>query len=73
MDPTTYSTLDFFIGLAITLIASIANALGLNLTKLDHLRQESALVKSRDWTRGLWLLGLGLYVLSQESPRNTID
>lgn len=62
---SSYSTLDFFIGLLITLAASLANALGLNLTKLDHIREENKLVKSRDWTRPLWLLGLGLYILSQ--------
>ncbi|OJA07566.1 hypothetical protein AZE42_04430 [Rhizopogon vesiculosus] len=48
----------FIIGLAIILLASILNAAGLNLTKLDHVRT-SAIPKSarrRDWLRPLWLL-----------------
>lgn len=36
----TYTSLDFVIGLAITLGASTLQALGLNLTKLDHQRNE---------------------------------
>ena len=34
----SYTTADFFIGLAITLCASTLQAFGLNITKLDHLR-----------------------------------
>ncbi|KAH9914016.1 uncharacterized protein B0H18DRAFT_1046835 [Fomitopsis serialis] len=57
----------FIIGLAIILLASILNAAGLNLTKLDHVRT-SAIPKAqrrRDWLRPLWLLGMVLYILSQ--------
>lgn len=57
----------FIIGLAIILLASILNAAGLNLTKLDHVRT-SAIPKEqrrRDWLRPLWLLGMVLYILSQ--------
>ncbi|KIJ67914.1 hypothetical protein HYDPIDRAFT_148005 [Hydnomerulius pinastri MD-312] len=57
----------FIIGLAIILLASILNAAGLNLTKLDHVRT-SAIPKAarrRDWLRPLWLLGMILYILSQ--------
>ncbi|KAJ7593661.1 hypothetical protein C8J56DRAFT_924783 [Mycena floridula] len=57
----------FIIGLAIILMASILNAAGLNLTKLDHVRT-SAIPKAsrkRDWLRPLWLLGMLLYILSQ--------
>ncbi|KAJ4483354.1 hypothetical protein J3R30DRAFT_3698167 [Lentinula aciculospora] len=57
----------FIIGLAIVLLASILNAAGLNLTKLDHVRT-SAIPKAsrrRDWLRPLWLLGMVLYILSQ--------
>ncbi|KAF8493638.1 hypothetical protein JB92DRAFT_2998388 [Gautieria morchelliformis] len=57
----------FIIGLSIILGASLMNAGGLNLTKLDHSRQ-AALPKSsrrRDWLRPLWLLGMLLYILSQ--------
>ncbi|RDX48114.1 hypothetical protein OH76DRAFT_1353166 [Lentinus brumalis] len=57
----------FIIGLAIITLASILNAAGLNLTKLDHVRT-SAIPKSarrREWLRPLWLLGMILYILSQ--------
>jgi len=57
----------FIIGLAIVILASILNAGGLNLTKLDHVRT-SAIPKSarrKDWLRPLWLLGMVLYILSQ--------
>ncbi|KAG0706124.1 hypothetical protein DFH29DRAFT_903765 [Suillus ampliporus] len=57
----------FIIGLAIILLASILNAAGLNITKLDHVRT-STIPKSarrRDWLRPLWLLGMVLYILSQ--------
>ncbi|KAG1734729.1 uncharacterized protein EDB91DRAFT_1146559 [Suillus paluster] len=57
----------FIIGLAIILLASILNAAGLNITKLDHVRT-SIIPKSarrQDWLRPLWLLGMVLYILSQ--------
>jgi len=57
----------FIIGLAIILLASILNAAGLNLTKLDHVRT-MAIPKAdrrKDWLRPLWLLGMILYILSQ--------
>ncbi|KAI0743369.1 hypothetical protein C8Q80DRAFT_1257083 [Daedaleopsis nitida] len=57
----------FIIGLSIVTLASILNAAGLNLTKLDHVRT-SAIPKAarrRDWLRPLWLLGMILYILSQ--------
>ncbi|KAF8633435.1 hypothetical protein AX17_004605 [Amanita inopinata Kibby_2008] len=57
----------FIIGLAIILLASILNAAGLNLTKLDHVRTSTIPKASRkkDWMRPLWLLGMILYILSQ--------
>ncbi|KAI0373429.1 hypothetical protein BV20DRAFT_962572 [Pilatotrama ljubarskyi] len=57
----------FIIGLAIITLASILNAAGLNLTKLDHVRT-SAIPKSArrpEYLRPLWLLGMILYILSQ--------
>lgn len=59
--------LAFVIGLSIILIASILNAAGLNLTKLDHVRTSSIPKASRrrDCMRPLWLLGMILYILSQ--------
>jgi hypothetical protein len=80
MEETTTSTLSdpvpahhaspvvaFIIGLAIVLLASILNAAGLNLTKLDHVRTSAIPKASRrkDWLRPLWLLGMLLYILSQ--------
>ncbi|KAJ7178478.1 hypothetical protein C8R43DRAFT_973462 [Mycena crocata] len=57
----------FIIGLSIILLASILNAAGLNLTKLDHVRTSVIPKASRrkDWARPLWLLGMLLYILSQ--------
>jgi len=57
----------FIIGLAIIILASILNAAGLNLTKLDHVRTSAIPKASRrkDWLRPLWLLGMILYILSQ--------
>ncbi|KAF8345899.1 hypothetical protein F5887DRAFT_963989 [Amanita rubescens] len=57
----------FIIGLSIILLASILNAAGLNLTKLDHVRTSKIPKASRrkDWMRPLWLLGMILYILSQ--------
>ncbi|CAA7259134.1 unnamed protein product [Cyclocybe aegerita] len=57
----------FIIGLSIVLLASVLNAAGLNITKLDHVRT-SAIPKAarrKDWMRPLWLLGMLLYILSQ--------
>ncbi|KAI0644547.1 hypothetical protein C8Q79DRAFT_912657 [Trametes meyenii] len=54
----------FIIGLAIVTLASILNAAGLNLTKLDHVRT-SAIPKSarrKAYLRPLWLLGMILYI-----------
>lgn len=57
----------FIIGFAIIMIASVLNAAGLNLTKLDHVRTSSIpkAARRKDWLRPLWLLGMVLYVLSQ--------
>ncbi|KAI0093398.1 hypothetical protein BDY19DRAFT_923533 [Irpex rosettiformis] len=57
----------FIIGLGIVTLASLMNAAGLNLTKLDHVRT-SAIPKAErkhDWLRPLWLLGMVLYIISQ--------
>lgn len=55
------------IGLLIVLGASVLNAFGLNLTKLDHL-QNSAIPRAqrkKEYLRPLWLGGMGIYILSQ--------
>ncbi|KAK8869760.1 hypothetical protein IAR55_000328 [Kwoniella newhampshirensis] len=59
--------LNTFIGLIIVLAASVLNALGLNLTKLDHVRQQGIPKRQRkkDWMRILWLAGMGTYIASQ--------
>lgn len=57
----------FIIGFSIILVASIMNAGGLNLVKLDMVRT-MALPKAqrrRDWLRPLWLIGMLLYIASQ--------
>ncbi|GAA6032170.1 hypothetical protein JCM8097_007108 [Rhodosporidiobolus ruineniae] len=67
-DPeSSYSAVDFVVGLLITLAASLANALGLNITKLDFTRQEALPPSQRkpDFLRPYWLLGLVLYIASQ--------
>ena len=45
----------------------MANAAGVNLTKLDHVRNERIPKEERrrDWLRPLWLGGLALYIASQ--------
>ncbi|KAG8753034.1 hypothetical protein FRC12_011692, partial [Ceratobasidium sp. 428] len=58
----------FMIGLCIVTLASVLNAGGLNLTKLDHVRQNALPKASRqqkDYLRPLWLIGMILYILSQ--------
>lgn len=60
-------TQNTIIGLLIVLGASVLNAFGLNLTKLDHL-QNSAIPKAqrkKEYLRPLWLGGMGIYILSQ--------
>ncbi|GAA5883457.1 hypothetical protein JCM3774_005958 [Rhodotorula dairenensis] len=66
-EPKTYTALDFIIGLLITLAASLTNALGLNVTKLDYNRQAVLPPNQRkpDYLRPYWLLGLILYIASQ--------
>ncbi|KAK6903006.1 hypothetical protein L486_06461 [Kwoniella mangroviensis CBS 10435] len=59
--------LNTFIGLLIVLVASVFNALGLNMTKLDHVRQQNIPKRQRkkEWMRILWLSGMGMYIASQ--------
>ncbi|EJD03300.1 uncharacterized protein FOMMEDRAFT_84763 [Fomitiporia mediterranea MF3/22] len=65
--PSGSPAVAFVIGVSIVLLASILNAGGLNLTKLDHVRTSAIPKASRrkDWLRPLWLLGMILYILSQ--------
>ncbi|KAL1406867.1 hypothetical protein Q8F55_006276 [Vanrija albida] len=62
--------LNTFIGLFIVLGASVLNALGLNLTKLDHLQQQGIPKRQRkkEYLRGLWLAGMGIYIYVVGSP-----
>ena len=55
------------LGLIIVLIASVLNALGLNITKLDHVRQQPIPRRQRkpEWMRFLWVAGMGTYIISQ--------
>ncbi|KAK4050594.1 hypothetical protein OIV83_003320 [Microbotryomycetes sp. JL201] len=62
-----YTAGSFVIGLFITLGASFANALGLNIQKLHFNRQEALPPAQRkpDYLSGYWWLGLVLYIASQ--------
>lgn len=53
-----------FIGLFIVLASSVFNALGLNMTKLDHVRQQSIPKgqRKKEYLRLLWLSGMGMYM-----------
>ncbi|KAJ9114030.1 hypothetical protein QFC22_005850 [Naganishia vaughanmartiniae] len=55
---------NFLLGIMIVLGASVMNAFGLNLTKLDHMRAQALPKHSRpaDWQRPLWLLGMLAYI-----------
>ncbi|RUP47980.1 hypothetical protein BC936DRAFT_145109 [Jimgerdemannia flammicorona] len=59
--------MDFAIGILVSLGASIMNALGLNLLKLDHVRnsQRSMHEQRNECGRPMWHLGLYLYIASQ--------
>ncbi|GAA5907284.1 uncharacterized protein JCM6883_001158 [Sporobolomyces salmoneus] len=65
--PSTYTAVDFVVGLLITVGASLTTALSLNITKLDLSRQEAipAAQRKADYLRPFWLLGLVLYIASQ--------
>ncbi|KAH8828021.1 hypothetical protein DL96DRAFT_1709332 [Flagelloscypha sp. PMI_526] len=53
----------FLIGLLIIIGASILNAAGLNLSKLDHLRNSRS--GRKEWQRPLLICGMALYCISQ--------
>ncbi|PLW23342.1 hypothetical protein PCANC_20185 [Puccinia coronata f. sp. avenae] len=63
----SYTVGYFFIGFLITITASILNAFGINLQKLDLNKQSNSTAPKNQHTlfRPIWLLGLGLYILSQ--------
>ncbi|GAA5979152.1 hypothetical protein JCM5350_007084 [Sporobolomyces pararoseus] len=65
--PSTYTVVDFVVGLLITVGASLTTALSLNITKLDLSRQEAIPAAQRrpDYLRPFWILGLLLYIASQ--------
>ncbi|KAK3810042.1 MAG: hypothetical protein J3Q66DRAFT_351955 [Benniella sp.] len=67
MAVTGSALLDFLIGFAVSLIASVMNAAGLNLLKLDHVRNSSLPVERQrnECGRPLWHIGLYLYIASQ--------
>lgn len=57
----------FLIGLGITLLASLLNALGINIQKLDHVRHLSVPSSQRrpEFLRPVWVVGLLIYIVSQ--------
>lgn len=67
MAVTGSSWLDFVIGFVVSLLASIMNAAGLNLLKLDHVRNSSLSPEQQrnECGRPMWHVGLYLYVASQ--------
>ncbi|KAI8601487.1 hypothetical protein EDD21DRAFT_305035, partial [Dissophora ornata] len=67
MTVTGSAFFDFVIGFAVSLIASVMNAAGLNILKLDHVRNSSLSVERQrnECGRPMWHLGLYLYVISQ--------
>ncbi|KAF9900048.1 hypothetical protein EC991_007964 [Linnemannia zychae] len=67
MTVTSSAFLDFVIGFAVSLIASVMNAAGLNLLKLDHVRNSalSAERQRNECGRPMWHVGLYLYIASQ--------
>ncbi|KAG0368844.1 hypothetical protein BGZ54_001042 [Gamsiella multidivaricata] len=67
MAVTGSAFLDFVIGFAVSLIASIMNAAGLNLLKLDHVRNSSLPMERQrnECGRPMWHIGLYLYIASQ--------
>ncbi|KAF9902150.1 hypothetical protein EC991_005230 [Linnemannia zychae] len=67
MTVTGSSWLDFVIGFVVSLIASVMNAAGLNLLKLDHVRNSARAHERQrhECGRPMWHVGLYLYVGSQ--------
>ncbi|KAI8148179.1 hypothetical protein BJV82DRAFT_550670 [Fennellomyces sp. T-0311] len=61
------SVINFVIGVFVSLGASFLDALGLNLLKLDHVKeaQKSASEQRSDCGRPLWHIGLYTYIASQ--------
>ncbi|KAG2178211.1 hypothetical protein INT43_003464 [Umbelopsis isabellina] len=61
------STVDLVIGVLVSLGASIMDALGLNLLKLDHVRESQRDISRQrnDCGRPLWHMGLYTYIASQ--------
>ncbi|KAG0204260.1 hypothetical protein BGX28_003755, partial [Mortierella sp. GBA30] len=59
--------LDFVVGFVVSLIGSIMNAAGLNLLKLDHVRNSARAHERQrhECGRPLWHVGLYLYISSQ--------
>ncbi|KAF9110152.1 hypothetical protein BGX27_006717 [Mortierella sp. AM989] len=67
MPVTGSAFLDFMIGFAVSLIASVMNAAGLNLLKLDHVKNSSLPTERQrnECGRPMWHVGLYLYIISQ--------
>lgn len=67
MTVTSSAFLDFVIGFAVSLIASVMNAAGLNLLKLDHVRNSAQPTERQrnECGRPMWHIGLYLYIASQ--------
>ena len=60
-------TLNFLIGFLVSAGASVMNAAGLNLLKLDHVKNSNQppSLQRNECGRPLWHIGLYLYIASQ--------
>ncbi|KAF9346555.1 hypothetical protein BGX26_001922 [Mortierella sp. AD094] len=67
MSATGSPFLDFVIGFGVSLVASVMNAAGLNLLKLDHVKNSSLPTERQrnECGRPMWHVGLYLYIISQ--------
>jgi len=67
MAVTSHPWIDIFIGTVVSVVSSILNAAGLNLLKLDHVRNRALVMERQrqDCSRPRWLVGLALYLISQ--------
>ncbi|KAI9283194.1 hypothetical protein BY458DRAFT_427770 [Sporodiniella umbellata] len=59
------SAIRFTIGLFVSLGASFMDALGLNILKLDHVKESGRESQRGDCARPLWHMGLYTYIISQ--------
>ncbi|KAG0742152.1 hypothetical protein G6F57_005682 [Rhizopus arrhizus] len=62
---TEYNVIRFTIGVFVSFGASFMDAFGLNILKLDHVKESSKEKQRGDCSRPLWHIGLYTYIASQ--------